>query len=64
MFVADLATRDTSTTITYLYKQVQEESSTIPFTNYASVAHTINCAGTALRLVGESLNLTERMAVP
>jgi len=62
MFVAGVAKGDTSTTITYVYKQGREESYTIPFIDDASVANSITCAVVALRLGVTADKLAERMA--
>ena len=48
--IADVTKGDTSTTVTYVYRQGYEEKYTIPFIDDASVANSITCAVVALKL--------------
>ncbi|MBF1061714.1 MAG: bifunctional UDP-N-acetylmuramoyl-tripeptide:D-alanyl-D-alanine ligase/alanine racemase [Prevotellaceae bacterium] len=50
VFIADVTKGDTSTTVTYVYRQGYEEKYTIPFIDDASVANSITCAVVALKL--------------
>lgn len=50
VFIADVSKGDTSTTVTYVYRQGREEKYTIPFIDDASVANSITCAVVALKL--------------
>lgn len=50
VFIADVTKGDTSTTVTYVYRQGLEEKYTIPFIDDASVANSITCAVVALKL--------------
>ena len=50
VFIADVSKGDTSTTVTYVYRQGYEEKYTIPFIDDASVANSITCAVVALKL--------------
>lgn len=50
VFIADVSKGDTSTTVTYVYRQGLEEKYTIPFIDDASVANSITCAVVALKL--------------
>ena len=50
VFIADVTKGDTSTTVTYVYRQGYEEKDTIPFIDDASVANSITCAVVALKL--------------
>ena len=50
VFIADVTKGDTSTTVTYVYRQGYEEKYTIPFIDDASAANSITCAVVALKL--------------
>ena len=50
VFIADVTKGDTSTTVTYVYRQGYEEKYTIPFIDDASVANSVTCAVVALKL--------------
>lgn len=62
VFIADVTKGDTSTTVTYVYRQGYEEKYTIPFIDDASVANSITCAVVALKLGLSAGELASGMA--
>ena len=61
MFVTHISKGDTETTLSYIYKQGNEERFIIPFIDDASVANSITCAMVALRLGVTPAQLAQRM---
>lgn len=61
MFVTHISKGDTETTLSYIYKQGNEDRFIIPFIDDASVANSITCAMVALRLGVTPAQLAQRM---